>query len=76
MKLPQVKPREVIRTFEKGGWYVDHQKGSHVIMYHQDNRPVTLSIPMHTKDIPAGLLRSLIRDSGLSVEEFVKLLKS
>ena len=52
MKLPVIKPRQAIKAFQRGGWYIDHQTGSHVIMCHEDNRPVTLSIPRHERDMP------------------------
>ena len=74
MRLPVIKPRQAIRAFQRAGWYIDHQTGSHVIMYHEDNRPVMLSIPSHERDMPKGLLSGLIKDAGLSYDEFVKLL--
>ena len=48
------------------------QAGSHVIMI-RENYEVTLSIPMH-KAVKRGTLRGIIKDAGLSVEEFVRLL--
>jgi len=74
MKLPVIKPLKAIKAFQRAGWYIDHQTGSHVIMCHQDNRPVTLSIPRHERDMPKGLLSGLIKDAGLSYEEFMQLL--
>lgn len=47
---------------------MDHQTGSHMILYHS-SRP-TLSIPNH-KELAPGLLRGLIRKSGITVEEFL-----
>jgi len=43
-------------------------------MCHQDNRPTTLSIPRHERDMPKGLLSGLIKDAGLTYEEFTELL--
>ncbi|MFQ5987643.1 MAG: type II toxin-antitoxin system HicA family toxin [Dehalococcoidia bacterium] len=74
MKLPVIKPREAIKAFQKAGWYIDHQTGSHVIMCHQDNRPTTLSIPRHQRDMSKGLLSGLIKDAGLTYEQFTELL--
>jgi predicted RNA binding protein YcfA (HicA-like mRNA interferase family) len=74
MKLPVIKPRQAINAFQRAGWYVDHQTGSHVIMCHEDNRPVTLSIPRHERDMPKGLLSGLIKDASLTYDEFIKLL--
>jgi len=67
--LSNISGKEAVRIFEKFGYILDHQTGSHMILYHE-KRP-TLSIPNH-KELAPGLLRGLIRKSGLSVEEFLK----
>jgi len=67
--LSNVSGKKVVKIFEKFGYTVDHQTGSHIILYHK-TKP-TLSIPNH-KELAPGLLRSLIRKSGLSVSEFLK----
>jgi predicted RNA binding protein YcfA (HicA-like mRNA interferase family) len=70
--LPNVSGREVVKAFGKDGWEFGRQKGSHMIMV-KPGHIASLSIPDH-KEIAKGTLRSLIRSSGLSVEEFVELL--
>jgi len=67
--LSNISGREAVKRFERFGYRVDHQTGSHMILYH----PVraTLSVPDH-KELAPGLLRGLIRKSGLTVDEFVK----
>jgi predicted RNA binding protein YcfA (HicA-like mRNA interferase family) len=70
--LPSVSGREVVKAFGKDGWEFARQKGSHMIMV-KPGHIASLSIPDH-KEIAKGTLRSLIRSSGLSVEEFVELL--
>jgi predicted RNA binding protein YcfA (HicA-like mRNA interferase family) len=70
--LPNVSGREVVKAFGKDGWEFVRQKGSHMIMV-KPGHIASLSIPDH-KEIAKGTLRSLIRSSGLSVEEFVELL--
>jgi len=50
------------------------QRGSHIRMHHlTDSGKQPLSIPRH-KQLGRGLLRKLLRDSGLSIEEFIDLL--
>jgi predicted RNA binding protein YcfA (HicA-like mRNA interferase family) len=50
------------------------QKGSHLTLYRAVDRRV-LTVPMHfAKDVPKGTLRTIIREAGVSVEEFVKFL--
>ena len=71
-KLPSLNWPEVVRAFEKAGWQHDRTRGSHYIMI-RPNRPGLLSIPMHSP-VRRGTLRKLIRQAGLTVEEFVNLL--
>jgi predicted RNA binding protein YcfA (HicA-like mRNA interferase family) len=67
--LPSIDWREVVRAFEKGGWQHDRTKGSHYIMI-RPGMPGLLSVPMHDP-IRKGTLRKLIRQAGLTIEEFV-----
>lgn len=67
--LSNISGREAVKIFEKFGYLLDHQTGSHMILYHE-NKP-TLSIPNH-RELAPGLLRSLIRKSGLKVEDFLR----
>jgi predicted RNA binding protein YcfA (HicA-like mRNA interferase family) len=71
--LPVLSGRKVVRAFEKFGWQVARQRGSHIIMVKEGDN-VTLSIPDH-KEVAKGTLRSLIRAAGMTVEEFVGLLQ-
>lgn len=67
--LPVVSGRRVVRTFQKLGWEVARQRGSHIILV-KEGSMATLSIPDH-REVARGTLRSLIRDAGLTVDEFV-----
>ena len=62
-----------MKAFERDGWTKARQRGSHVIMV-KDGSMATLSVPDH-KEVAKGTLRSLIRASGLSADEFIKLAK-
>ena len=70
--LPNVSGREVVKAFVGAGWEFARQKGSHMILV-KPGHIASLSVPDH-KEIAKGTLRSLIRASGLTVEEFVELL--
>ena len=67
--LPTLSGREVVTVFEKIGWNVARQRGSHIILV-KDGQVATLSIPDH-KEVAKGTIRSLIRLARLTVEEFV-----
>ena len=72
-KLPVVSARETIRAFERIGYVVDHQTGSHIILRHREPPHRRLTVPDH-QELAKGTLRSLIRQAGLTVEEFRSLL--
>lgn len=73
MKLPVLKPKKVISMLQKVGFSIDHQTGSHIALLHRNGRRVTVS--RHNKDIKKGTLKSIIKQSGLSQKEFLKLIK-
>ncbi|MBX3083597.1 MAG: type II toxin-antitoxin system HicA family toxin [Anaerolineae bacterium] len=72
-KIPSVSARECIRAFEKAGFSVTRQSGSHVILH--NGKGVRISIPEHNP-VSKGVLRGAIKDAGLTVEEFITLLRS
>ncbi len=73
-RLPAVKPSEVLRALERDGWQIHRQRGSHVIL-RKEGHSYVLSVPMHRRDMPKGTLRGIIEDAGLTVEEFLALLR-
>ena len=72
-RLPVVSGREAVRAFVKIGYREDRQTSSHIILRRQDPPHRRLTVPDH-KELARGTLRSLIREAGLTVEEFVVLL--
>ena len=73
MKLPVVSGSEAVRAFRRIGYQLDEQHGSHMILRHNDPPHRRLSVPNH-KELAKGTLRALIREAGLTVEEFGQLL--
>jgi predicted RNA binding protein YcfA (HicA-like mRNA interferase family) len=70
--LPVLSARKTVRAFERIGWQVVRQRGSHIIMV-KEGEITTLSIPDH-KEVAKGTLRSLIRSAGITVDEFIRYL--
>lgn len=70
-KLPVVSGRQARKAFEKDGWQFNRQRGSHMILEKQ-GVPANLSIPDH-RELDRGLLRGLISDAGMTVDEFIAL---
>ncbi len=69
--MPQCSGGEAIRAFSELGYREVRQKGSHVFLKHEERR--SISVPLH-KSLAKGTLRTLIRDAGITVEEFIELL--
>lgn len=71
--LPQVSGREVVKALGLIGYAVDRQRGSHIILCKGERPDQRLTVPDHD-EIAKGTLRSIIRQAGLTVEEFKALL--
>ena len=68
--LPVLKPREAIRILERLGFAQVRQKGSHRQFRHTDGRQTTM--PDHGgRDLSPILLRQIIKDIGLTPDEFL-----
>lgn len=71
-KLNPIKPDKLIKTLEKLGFRKIRQSGSHVVLRHIDGRWTT--VPLHKgKDVAKGTFAKILKDVGLSYEEFIKL---
>jgi len=70
-KLPVLKPRQITSALEKAGFRKVRQKGSH-IQFKRGNLLVT--VPNHPGDLNPQVLRSIIRQAQMSLEEFINLL--
>ena len=71
-KLPIISARECIKALEKIDFYVRRQRGSHIIMRRDD--PYAMVVVPDHKTLKPGTLRKIIRDAGLTVDEFIDLL--
>jgi len=69
--LPRLSGRAAVKAFVRGGWELARQKGSHLILV-KEGSWATLSVPDH-RELAPGTLRSLIRSSGLTVDQFLAL---
>ena len=70
-RLPVCSGRDAVKAFGKVGYVVDHQTGSHIILRHPNRRRLT--VPDH-RELAKGTLRALIREAGLTVDQFTALL--
>jgi len=72
-KLPTVGSRQIVKVLENLGFQLIRQSGSHATYRHPDGRWTIVSIHPG-KTIPKGTLRKIIRDAGLSLDEFLEML--
>jgi predicted RNA binding protein YcfA (HicA-like mRNA interferase family) len=72
MKLRKVSGRNCVKALSKAGFYVVRQKGSHIVM-RKDNPFHQIVVPDH-KELDRGTLRAIIKQSSLSIDEFINLL--
>jgi predicted RNA binding protein YcfA (HicA-like mRNA interferase family) len=70
-RLPVCSGQDAVRAFQKLGYQLDHQTGSHIILRHPQMRRLT--VPNH-RELAKGTLPALTREAGLTKEEFVNLL--
>jgi len=74
MKLPAIKPSELIRILKKLNCFEKRQTGSHLIFYCPNQRKIIV-VPIHPRDLKKGLIHSIRKELDLTSEEFTKLLR-
>ncbi|HPU85426.1 MAG TPA: type II toxin-antitoxin system HicA family toxin [Candidatus Latescibacteria bacterium] len=68
-QLGNISGAEAVKVFRRFGWAVMGQVGSHVVLT-KPGMKANLSVPQH-KELSVGTLRALIRNAGLTVDEFL-----
>jgi predicted RNA binding protein YcfA (HicA-like mRNA interferase family) len=71
--LPRVSGLEVVKALAKAGYERDRQRGSHIILRQVSYPHRRIVVPNH-KEVAKGTLRAIIREAGLTVDEFKTLL--
>ncbi|OGJ42020.1 hypothetical protein A3B60_00675 [Candidatus Peregrinibacteria bacterium RIFCSPLOWO2_01_FULL_39_12] len=72
-KLIPIKPKKLIKILISIGFIERDAQGSHVFFKHTDGR--TTVVPIHNRELSKGLLRKILNDVQLTVEEYEKLRK-
>ena len=70
--LPSISGRECLRALQRAGFYLKRQEGSHMIL--RRDEPFAQLVVPDPKELDRGTLRAIIRQAGLTPEEFTKLL--
>ena len=75
-QLPSLKADEVIRALQRGGFEVVRTAGSHHRLVHRSEPARATTVPVHKgRDLPKPFVRAIIKQAGLTVEEFLDLLR-
>jgi predicted RNA binding protein YcfA (HicA-like mRNA interferase family) len=72
-RLPTVTPRQLVEALEKVDFEIDHQTGSHVVLWRASDGGRVV-IPWHNRDLGRGLTLRIIKSAGLTRDEFEELL--
>jgi mRNA interferase HicA len=70
-RLPTLTARKIIKALDEAGFEVERQTGSHVILRNPETRRTTC-VPLHGKDVKRSLMKEILRQAGLSEDEFRK----
>ncbi len=73
-RLPSISGAQAVKAFEQYGFYFKRQQGTSHVILGKVAYPLILSVPQH-RALKKGLLRGLIRDAGLTIEEFCSAVK-
>jgi len=72
-QFPVLSGRQVVKALRKIGYEFDHQRGSHIVLRQTDPPHRRLTVPDHD-EVAKGTLRAIVRQAGLTADEFKALL--
>lgn len=73
-RLPALTPRQVVRALDRAGFYLHRTSGGHHILKHPNDPRLRVTVPEHRKDLKRKTLLTIVRQSGLTIEQFIDLL--
>lgn len=73
-RLPALTPDDVIRALQRAGFTLHRVRGSHYHFLHPTDETILVTVPYHRKDLPRGTVRAIIRQVGLTIDQFLALL--
>ena len=73
-RLPGLRPRQVIAALERCGFKVVRVAGSHYQLYNEETRR-HVTVPHHNRDLPKGTVAAILKQAGLTRDEFLGALR-
>lgn len=71
-RVPALRPRKVIRTFQNAGYLLDHIEGSHYYFTHPTDRSIHFSVAHHSREMKRSTLAKTLKQAKISVVEFLR----
>ena len=72
--FPILTPKQLLAILLKAGFRIIRQKGSHIWIRHSITHRGT-TIAMHAKDLSRRMISEILKQAGISVQEFLRLLR-
>ena len=73
-RLPRIPSSLIIRALKRARFYEHHRSGSHIQLRHPDKPNLRVTIPFKRKDLAPKTLKSILKQAGLTTDEFIDLL--
>jgi predicted RNA binding protein YcfA (HicA-like mRNA interferase family) len=74
-KLTGLKGRQIVKALQRGGFEIIRVSGSHYVLRRPGVPGSKVIVPIHgARDIPPGTIHSIVKQAGLTVDEFIGLL--
>jgi predicted RNA binding protein YcfA (HicA-like mRNA interferase family) len=73
-RLPSLTPRQAIAALKRAGFTHYRTKGSHYQLVHPADPAILVVVPYHGKALKRPVLRAIIKQAGLTLDQFVDLL--
>ncbi|PIZ62441.1 toxin-antitoxin system, toxin component, HicA family protein [Candidatus Roizmanbacteria bacterium CG_4_10_14_0_2_um_filter_39_13] len=64
---PAWRQKKLLKYLLKQGFYIHHQKGSHIVLKHKTNTVLRVTLPMHNKELKKKTLKSILRQSEIDI---------
>ena len=70
-RMPTIKSAALVRFLKAKGFEEDRQRGSHLTLWHSENK-IGVTVPIHSgTDLGRGLTNRLLKDAGFTKEDYI-----
>ncbi|MBI4272908.1 type II toxin-antitoxin system HicA family toxin [Candidatus Uhrbacteria bacterium] len=73
--IPIITARKLIPILQRMGFVIVRQRGSHIHLLHGINKNIKITVPMHSRDLAKPTIVSILKQAGISIEEFILVVR-